>query len=471
MTTSDTTHSASGVTQAEPTSAQPPGPPPADTLLRRMRHYAAMVIDPVGAVEKRFERHGDIYRVQFADNALYVLRHPDHIRDVLVTHASAWGKGHSQFLRLNDVLGDSLLTSDGEDWRRQRRLVQPAFAPARLAEYGDVMVEEAIASADALAAAGGAMRDLGKEMTGLTLRIVARTLFGQRADDGPRITRAMAWLNEAFASPDFLPRALPTRGRLRMRRAIADLDSTVYDLIAQRSAALADARGERPRDLLQRLLDARDDEHTGHGLSPKEVRDQLVTLYLAGHDTTAHALTWTFYLLSQNPGAQRELERELDRELGGRPPCFGDLPELVYTERVIKEAMRIYPPVMALPRRAVRDTRIGPYAVPAGSEVVIWVYRTHHDPRFFPEPHRFIPERFDDASSATRPKHAYLPFGAGQRACIGQSFAMFEAQLIVATFVQRLQLYYGGARPPGLRLGVTLAPKGGLPMQVYARPK
>jgi cytochrome P450 len=450
--------------------AQPPGPAPADTFARRVRHYASMLVDPLGTVARRFERYGDVYRVQFADNALYVLRHPDHIRDVLVTQASAFGKAHTALLRLRDVLGESLLTSDGDDWRRQRRLVQPAFASARLAEYSEVMVEEAGRSADALARSAGAVRDLGAEMTALTLRIVARTLFGQRADQSPRVTRAMAGLNSAFGSPELLPPAVPTPGRLRVRRAIADLDDLVYGVIARRAAEVAEGLpGERPRDLLQRLLDARDEQGDGQGLSPKEVRDQLVTLYLAGHDTTAHALSWTFYLLARNPAVQLELDRELRRVLAGRTPRFEDLPALGLVERVIKEAMRIYPPVMAIPRRAVRDTSIGPYSVPAGSEAIIWVYRTHHDPRFFPQPERFLPERFEDAPSAARPKHAYLPFGAGQRACIGQSFALIEAQLIVATFSQRLQLKYARKRPPGMRLGVTLAPKGGLPMRVSGR--
>lgn len=453
-------------TQPVPISAQPPGPPPADTFARKLRHYARMVVDPIGTVKQRFERYGDIYRVQFADSALYVLRHPDHIREVLVNEASAFGKGHTAFVRLGTVLGDSLLTSDGENWRRQRRLVQPAFAPARLAEYAEVMAEEAAHSADALARAGG-VRDLSAAMTGLTLRIVARTLFGQRADASPHVARAMTSLNESFGSPELLPAAVPTPGRLRMRRAVADLDETVYGMIARRSSELASTQ-ERPRDLLQRLLDARDEED-GRGLSPKEVRDQLVTLYLAGHDTTSHALSWTFYLLSQNPEAQRKLDEELQRVLGGRLPRYEDLPALVYTEQVIKEAMRIYPPVMAIPRRVLREVTIGGYAMPAGSEAVIWVYRAHHDPRFYPEPSRFMPERFEAEQVAARPKHSYLPFGAGQRACIGQAFAMIEAQLIVATLAQRLSLRYAGKRPPGLRLGVTLAPKGGLPMHVAGR--
>lgn len=448
--------------------SQPPGPPPADSFLRRIRHYASMAGDPIGAVARRFDRYGDVYKVQFAREALYVVRHPDHVREVLVNQASVFGKGHTAFARLGDVLGDSLLTSEGDDWRRQRRLVQPAFAPPRLAEYGEVMVDEAARSAGELARANGGVRELSAAMTALTLRIVARTLFGQRTDQSPRIARAMSWLNQAFGSAELLPPGIPTPSRMRIRRAVRELDAIVYDVIAQRSAALASG-DERPRDLLQRLLDARDDQGDGQGLSPKEVRDQLVTLYLAGHDTTSHALSWTFYLLSQHPEAQHALERELARVLGDRLPRVDDLPALEHTARVIKEAMRMYPPVIAIPRRATADATIGPYAVPAGSEVVIWVYRTHHDPRFFPAPERFLPDRFDEATSAARPKHAYMPFGAGQRACIGQAFAMMEAQLIVATFAQRLRLEYARKSAPKMRLGVTLAPKGGLPMRVVGR--
>ncbi len=433
-----------------------------------MRHYVPMMLDPIGAVTRRFERYGDIYYVQLASNGLFVVRHPDHIRDVLVTNAGAFGKGHSSFSRLSDVLGDSLLTSDGEDWRRQHRLVQPAFAQPRLVEYSAVMVEEAARSADELARANGGERDLSAVMTALTLRIVARTLFSERLEDGSTIARAMSWLNEAFGTPELLPASVPTLRRMRMRQAIEELDATVYALIDRRTAQLATGTA-RPTDLLQRLLDARDEQGDGQGLSPKEVRDQLVTLYLAGHDTTSHALSWTFYLLSQHPAAQHALARELTTVLGDRLPTIDDLPALTYTDWAIKEAMRIYPPVMAIPRSASQDSMIGSYHVPAGSEVVMWIHRTHHDPRFFPDPERYRPERFDEATSEARPKHAYLPFGAGQRACIGQAFAMIEARLIVATFMQRLSLRYSGKRAPGLRLGVTLAPKGGLPMQVGKR--
>jgi cytochrome P450 len=220
--------------------------------------------------------------------------------------------------------------------------------------------------------------------------------------------------------------------------------------------------------LLQRLLDARDEED-GSRLSRSEIRDQLLTLYLAGHETTSHALSWTFYLLSRHEHVRDKLHAELQGVLDGRPPHFDDLPALPYTEQVLKEAMRLYPPVTAIPRRAAADGMIGPYRVPAGSEVVIWLYHTHHDARFFPDPERFVPERFDEAQSAARHKHAYLPFGAGQRACIGQMFALIEAQLIIATLAQRLDLRYAARRAPGLRLGVTLAAKNGLPVRAFPR--
>jgi cytochrome P450 len=444
--------------------AQPPGPPPADTPLRRARHYGWMLVDPIGVVKQRFDRYGDIYRVQLGEHDLYVIKHPAHIEQVLVGEGRAFGKGHTAFARLGEVLGDSLLTSAGDAWRRQRRLVQPAFTAPRLAEYAEAMAEEAAACADELSALDDRVVDLSARMTGLTLRIVTRTLFGQRVDDSPRVARAMSYLNEAFGTPDLFP----ARRRRQVQAATRDLDAAVFDLIARRKAEL-ERGGAPPGDLLQRLLDARDDQGGGRGLSEREIRDQLVTLYLAGHDTTSHALSWTFYLLSQNPEALADLRSELQRVLGDRPPRHEDLPQLPYTRQAIQEAMRIYPPVMAIPRRAEREARIGPYRVPAGSEVIIWVYRTHHDPRYYPDPERYLPQRFQDTETDERPRHAYLPFGAGQRACIGQLFAMIEAQLIVATLLQRCEFRYARRRPAGMRLGVTLAPKGGLPMRVKRR--
>jgi cytochrome P450 len=441
----------------------PPGPDLGTSIYKRAGHLFRLALDPIGAVDARFARYGDIYRVGQSSNSLYVLKHPDYVRDVLVTHAHAFGKQHGAFQRLALVLGDGLLTSEGERWRRQRRLVQPAFARPRLCEYSETMVEEALRTA-------GELRDrarlsLSAVMTQLTLRIVARTLFGQHLLDTSRVARAMRWLNAAFGRPDLMPRGLPTPTRLRVRRGVADLDAAVFGMIDRRIASSAQG-AVREHDLLQRLLDARDEEGDLRGLDRRELRDQLLTLYLAGHETTSHALTWAFYLLSQHPAAQRALDDELARVLGGRPPGFEDLQNLVYTEWVVKEAMRLYPPAFAIPRLAIQDAAIGPYPISAGSEVVIWTYHMHRDPRFFPEPERFLPERFADSSSAERSKHAYLPFGAGQRACIGQTFAMIEAQLLIASLAQQVRFRYDGKRPPRPRTGVTLAPDNGLPIRV-----
>ena len=428
-----------------------------------------LVLDPIGTVGRRFARYGDAYRVPQRGHDLYVFRHPDHVQDVLVSQAAAFDKQHEAFRRLSVVLGDALLTSDGERWRRQRRLVQPAFARPRLAQYAGVMVDEAAGEVESLraraaAANGGAPVDMSREMNALTLRIVTRTLFGHSARDTARTGAAMLAINRWFGLPDALLRAWPPAAR-RFEAAQRDLNDSVNGLIAARRRTLdPDAQ---PSDLLSALMLTRD-EH-GQTLTQDELRDQLLTLYVAGHETTSHALSWTFYLLSQHPEIYGKLNQEHARVLGGRRPNFEDLSQLPYTEQVLQESLRLYPPVFAIPRRAHRNVRVGDYAVPKGSEVVLWIYYTQRDPRFYAEPERFMPERFADAHAAERPKYAYAPFGAGQRACIGQLFALQEAQLVLATWLPRVRLEYVGRRPPRPRTGVTLSPWGGLQMRVHPR--
>jgi cytochrome P450 len=254
--------------------------------------------------------------------------------------------------------------------------------------------------------------------------------------------------------------------RKALDRAMTTLDTKIAQLIEAKREQLA-IEPERCNDLLSALLSARDAD--GAVLSPQELRDQLLTLYLAGHETTSQALTFTFYLLSKHPHAQETLYAELERVLQGRTPGYSDLDKLPYTEQVFKEALRLYPPASVIPRRAALDASLGPYKVPRGSEVVLWSYLVHRDPRFYPEPERFLPERFTPEAEASRPKGAYLPFGAGQRACIGQAFAMNEAVLILATLAAKLRFEYAGRAPIRVRAGVTLSPRGGMPMRVYAR--
>jgi cytochrome P450 len=442
-----------------PPPPQPGGPGPRGPL-RTALVQLQFLLDPLDTVARRFARFGDAYRVRQEDSWLYVFRHPDHIRDVLVTNAAAFDKQHGAFQRLSLVLGDALLTSDGERWRRQRRLVQPAFARPRLSEYGAVMVEEAARSSERLAQGG--TFDVSREMNRLTLRIVTRTLFGQALDDSAQSGAAMLELNRWFATPGLVMRLIPG-AQQRFERAQATLDGVIDGLIEAKRRSLARSESA-PGDLLSALMSARDDD--GAALTARELRDQLLTLYIAGHETTSHALTWTLYLLSQNPNARAELHAEHARVLGGRLPTFDDLPALPYTEQVFKEALRLYPPAFVVPRRACADTFVGEYAVAKGSEVVLWSYHTQRDGRFYPQPDAFRPERFAGAEDALRPKYAYLPFGAGQRACIGQMFAMNEAQLILATLLPRLRFEYIGKHPARPRTGVTLAPRGGMPMRI-----
>jgi cytochrome P450 len=444
-----------------PSSAQPKGPEFRGPL-RAAYGQLQLLFDPLGTVARRFERFGDAYRVQQGDAHLYVLRDPDHIRDVLVTNAAAFDKQHTAFQRLSLLLGDALLTSDGERWRRQRRLVQPAFARSRLVQYSAVMVEEAARASRELARPG--RFDLGREMNALTLRIVTRTLFGQAFEESGETRAAMAALNRWFATPPQLLRLVPGVQR-RFDRALATLDDVIERLIRTKRDALPEDAGTT--DLLSALMQARDEQ--GEALTPRELRDQLLTLYLAGHETTSHALTWTLYLLTQHPEASAKLQVELERVLGGRLPTYEDLAALPYTEQVLKEGLRLYPPAFVLPRHACEDTSIGPYRVAKGSEVVIWSFHTQRDARHYPEPERFRPERFEAQAEAARPKYAYLPFGAGQRACIGQMFAMIEAQLVLATLLPRLRFEYAASRPARIYTGVTLTPRGGMPMRVFSR--
>ena len=442
----------------------PPGPPPRDGVLANARYFAGFLLDPLGFVGRRFERYGDVYYAPSGGTGLYVIRHPDHLREVLVTRASSFHKTHSAFERLSLVLGEGLLTTDGETWKRQRRMVQPAFSSARLAGYAEVMVDEATRAASAWR--GGEVRDVSREMMGLTLRVVCRTLFGHdlSARHIEDVGRAMLLFQGSLVRPDVMPAWMPSPRRQRLRRALDALDAMTYEIIAARRSSPA-----RGPDLLQILVDAVDDEGDGGRLTEKELRDQLVTLFLAGHETTSHALTWTLYLLSRNRDAERALHEELDRVLGDRDPTYEDLSALPYTEQVIHESMRLYPPVYSVARRAHEDTVIGGYPVRAGSEVVLWIYMTHRDPRFYPDPAAFRPERFTPEEEAKRPRLAHLPFGAGPRACIGKVFAMMEARLLLATLARRWRLANVGRRRVVARPRITLVPKHGMRMRIVAR--
>jgi cytochrome P450 len=455
---------------AGPDTLLPPGPPPRrGRLLGSLAYYLQFAVDPIGFVKGRFDTYGDIYCARSFEGNLYAVMHPDHLYEVLVTRAAQFEKTHSALQRLSQVLGDGLLTSDGDTWKRHRRMIQPAFSKARMAGYAEGMVDEtrrAIASFRP-----GEQRDIDRDMMALTLRVVCRALFSHsaRPDDVNRVSSAMLAFQKHLIAASVLPSWLPGSGRTRVDRAIADLDALVYGLIASRRAT--PERGTAgPPDLLQSLLTTRDEEGDRHGLEEKEIRDELVTLLLAGHETTANTLTWTLYLLSQHRSVEARLHAELDDRLAGRAPTLEDLEHLPVTAQVIKESMRLYPPVYMVARRAREDTEVGGYPVPRGSEVVLWIYRTHHDARWYPEPELFRPERWTPAQEAQLPHMAYLPFGGGARLCIGKHFATLEARLILATLAQR----YAFRCQPGEKVEpvprITLGPRHGLRMTLHSRP-
>ncbi len=450
---------------------RPPGPP-SNGALDQLRYAYGFLTDPIAFVRGRFERYGDIYFVPSrtgADAGLYVLRHPDHIREVLVTRASSFTKQHSALRQIAQFLGDGLFNSDGEVWRRQRRMLQPAFAPARLAAYAAVMTEEA-----ALLTAqwqDGQQLELGKAMMALTLRVVSRTLFGHDPTaDIETVAIAMSAFQESLGvASEILPRWLPTPQRRRLRDGIAAMDRMMYGIIdRRREASVRDPAGEaeRSRDLLHMLVTAVDDEGDHQGMTKQEVRDQLVTLFLAGHDTTSHMLTWTFALLAQHPEVEARLAAELSEVLtsdgSARAATHDDLPRLKYTEQVLAESMRLYPPAYSVARRASEDTEIGGYAVPRGAEVIMWIYMTQHDPRWFPEPEAFHPERFAAGAEAQLPRTAYLPFGAGPRVCIGKSFAMMEAKILLATIARKFRFERSPRHKLQMKARINLMPRYGL---------
>jgi cytochrome P450 len=414
--------------------------------------------DPLG-FGRALTAKGRVANARFFTKRVFFVTEPELIHQVLVRDAAKFRKSPA-YRVLEPTLGQGLLTSDGDFWRRQRRLVQPAFHHARVASYADIMVlyaQERRASWHP-----GRTLAINHEMMELTLRVVAKALFDTdiTAQAG-RIKAALETLlraaTETISTPIPLPAWLPTPRNRRSQRATKALDEIVYEMIDARRRS-----GQDTGDLLSMLLAAVDDE--GQGMSDKAVRDEAVTLILAGHETTANALTWAFYLLAQHPEVEATLRAEVQRVLGERAPTFADLGELRYTDLVVKETMRLFPPAPEIGRLATEEVVLGDLTIPAGSIVVIPIHVVHRDPRWFDEPDAFRPERFADTSAW--PKFAYLPFGGGPRVCIGNAFAQMEATLLLATLTQgrRLRLVPHQQITPEATL--TLRPKRDLLMRV-----
>jgi cytochrome P450 len=424
--------------------------------------------DPIALFVNATREHGDVVGLRFGPFRYVIVNHPDAIHHVLVDNFKNYTKSRNyQGIKL--VLGSGLLTSEGEFWKRQRRLAQPAFHRERLAGFARMMVDDTTRMLDRWSESDdGAPFDLHEEMMRLTFRIVGRTLFHVDVDgDAAAIGRALSVVlrhaDEYGNSLLPLPPWVPTPANARFRNAMSTLDELVYRIIAERRAS-----GEDTGDLLSMLMSARDEE-TQRGMDDQQLRDEVITIVLAGHETTANALTWTLYLLSLHTASERRLRKEIEDVLGDRPPTLEDLPKLTFTSMVIQESMRLYPPAWALERQAIADDEVMGFAIPAGTIVGISPYTLHRHERFWENPEGFDPDRFAPERAAGRPKHAYLPFGGGPRLCIGNSFATMEAQLVLAMILQRCRLDLASGyvvRPDPV---ITLRPRNGVWMRRRTR--
>jgi cytochrome P450 len=409
----------------------PPGPrwTPPGGLLGPWR-------DPLGRFERYRDTYGDSVHLRIGGEHMFLLSHPRDIRDVLVTHQANFTKSRG-LERAKQLLGEGLLTAEGEAHRRQRRLLQPAFHRDRIAQYAGAMVE--LADTTRQLWVEGTVFDVSRAMMRLTLAIVGRTLFSAdvetRADEiGAALTRVLETFWIALLPFGDTIQRLPIPALTRARRARGALDAVIYRMIAERRTDGID-RG----DVLSMLLLARDVDEggDGRGLSDRQVRDEAMTLMLAGHETTANALAWTWYLLARSPEVRQEMHDEIDRVLGRRLPTAADVPALGFVTKVITESMRMYPPVWLIGRRAKQTYGVGDYTLPPRSIAIMSPWVVHRDPRWYPEPGRFLPRRWTPEFVAGLPRQAYFPFGAGSRQCIGESFAWMELVLLVATIAQQ----------------------------------
>lgn len=435
---------------------------PAGRLLTgNLRDFANAPLDFLTQVAKK---HQPIAALRFGRRRAFLLSDPSLIEEVMVKRRASFIK--SRPLRAQRrVFGNGLLTNEGESWRRQRRLAQPAFHRERIAVYADVIVQQTEALLDSMRP--GTTEEIHSRFKALTISIVSAALFG--ADVAGRATALGASLEATmnrFASrrglARFAPEWLPLPVNTEYHAAVSEIEGTVLEIIAQRRA-----NPEKRNDLLSVLMDARYED--GSGMSDKQLRDEAVTLFLGGIDTPALALTWCWYLLTQNPQTAAELTKEVDSVLDGRRATFGDLSRLCVTEMIVKEAMRLYPPAWLLSRDAVEDTRVGDWDIPAGASVLMSPYLMHRDPVYFTDAETFNPWRWSDGQLDSLPRFAYFPFGGGPRVCIGASFAMTEMILALATIASRLRFTLADTANVVASPSMTLRPLHGVHVVVEPR--
>ncbi|GGC50435.1 cytochrome P450 [Haloferax sulfurifontis] len=456
-------------------SSTPPGPKGLP-LFGASRQYAR---DPFTFLTAVADAYGDVVHFDLGPLDTYMLTNPADVETVLVSEASKFRKPQFQDRAIGDLLGDGLLMSEGATWKKQRRLAQPAFDVRRISTMAGMMTDR---TASMLSSWGdGDVVDVQLEMARLTVEIIVDAMFGTDLDD-ERVRRVQENLEPLGArfEPDPLrfltPDWAPTRENRQYKEALSELESLVWDIVEERrgteygetpaSSVSGGTTGEEgPMDLLSILLRAYDEGEQ----TEKNLRDELMTMLLAGHDTTALTLTYAWYLLSQHPEAEAKLHRELDEVLDGRTPTFEDVRELEYTERVLNEAMRLYPPVYVMFREPKVDVRLGGYRVPAGSAIMLPQWVVHRSERWWDDPLSFDPDRWAPERTGDRPRFAYFPFGGGPRHCIGKHLSLLEGRLILGTVAQRYELDYVRDEPFSLRGSLTMHPEEPMGMRLRAR--
>jgi len=407
-------------------------------------------------------KYGPVSRFRAGPTSFIQVSSPEGVQHVLQANSHNYDKKAMAFEPLRDLIGDGLLLSDGDLWRKQRRLMQPVFHRQKIQVFADMMGEETAGALDSWgqAAASGQPLNIQQEMMRFTLSIITRALFNERIGDengsiGKNLTILLEDSIYRFDHPFYPPRSFPTPRNRRYQQAKAELIAVIDGLVERRRASVGEYG-----DLLDMLMMAKDEE-SGEGMSKEQLRYELLTLFIAGHETTALLLSWAFYLIAQHPQVRARLQAEADQVLAGRIPTLDDLPNLKYTRMVMDETMRMYPPAWLTNRRAIEADEIEGFAVPAGAQLTVSPYATHHDPALWPDPFQFDPERFTPERSADRHRYAYFPFGGGPRVCIGNNFALMEAQIFLAAAAQSYRLELVPGRPVEAEALITLRPKDG----------
>ncbi len=447
--------------------ASAPGP----GQLELLRSLTGLRDNPLAFLQDAAARYGDLVHFRLGRWDAFVLSRPEDIQHVLQDNHRNYTKDTLQYNGLAAVTGRGLLTSDGDIWLRQRRRMQPAFHRQRIHAFGPLMAQAAVSKAAAWqpAASSGALLDIDQEMMELALEILGKALLGvDLRTEAPALTSAVLTALDhvvnGLKSPDVLPNFIPTPRKRRFRQALARLDAAVQEII--QAHRRPDYQPGPVGDLLDTMLRALEGDTP---MTDQQLRDELITILIAGHETVASALTWAAYLLAQNPDVEARMLAELDSVLGGRDPGVDDLPALDYTRRVFDETLRLYPPAWIVTRKNIAEDTLSGARIPPGSLVVVSLVTAQRNPAYWPDPERFDPDRFLPEAAAGRPRYAYLPFGGGPRLCIGNTFALTEAPLILASIYQRYRLALEPGRPVIVDPLVTLRPRGGLHMRVVTR--